>query len=116
MPIPQQHDRSSFKPYHSVEDPAFDLHTRRCSEDSIGTEDFGEPIPDTLIESPTTQDGERGHKNGLGEALCSDRAELIERIKRGESPTWVPNEAVSGRDSLRRSDIEKAAFLFYIPL
>ena len=30
-----------------------------------------------------------------GEALCSDRAELIERLKRGESPTWVPNRAVS---------------------
>ena len=23
--------------------------------------------------------------------MCTDRAELIERIKRGESPTWVPN-------------------------
>ena len=31
-----------------------------------------------------------------GEALCTDRAELIERLKRGESPTWVPNQAVSG--------------------
>ena len=31
-----------------------------------------------------------------GEALCTDRAELIERLKRGESPTWVPNRAVSG--------------------
>ena len=30
-----------------------------------------------------------------GEALCSDRAELIERLKRGESPTWVPNQSVS---------------------
>lgn len=26
----------------------------------------------------------------------SDRVELIERIKRGESPTWVPGRAVSG--------------------
>jgi hypothetical protein len=25
----------------------------------------------------------------------SDRVELIERIKRGESPTWVPGKAVS---------------------
>ena len=29
------------------------------------------------------------------EAFCSDRAELIERLKRGESPTWVPNQSVS---------------------
>ena len=25
--------------------------------------------------------------------LCTDRSELIARIKRGESPTWVPNQA-----------------------
>lgn len=28
-------------------------------------------------------------------AATSDRAELIERLKRGESPTWVPNRKVS---------------------
>ncbi|KAL9096545.1 MAG: hypothetical protein Q9163_006427 [Psora crenata] len=26
-----------------------------------------------------------------GRPVCTDRAELIERIKRGESPTWLPN-------------------------
>jgi serine phosphatase RsbU (regulator of sigma subunit) len=31
----------------------------------------------------------------------SDRVELIERIKRGESPTWVPGRAVSGLLSSR---------------
>lgn len=29
-----------------------------------------------------------------GEARTSDRQELMERIKRGESPTWVPSHAV----------------------
>lgn len=29
-----------------------------------------------------------------GEARTSDRQELMERIKRGESPTWVPRHAV----------------------
>lgn len=28
-------------------------------------------------------------------AYTSDRAELMERIKKGESPTWVPSKAVS---------------------
>ena len=32
--------------------------------------------------------------NSHGGPLCTDRAELIERIKRGESPTWVPNPAL----------------------
>ena len=41
---------------------------------------------------PTEKEGRVGNK---GEAVCSDRAELMERIKRGESPTWVPNQAVS---------------------
>lgn len=27
-------------------------------------------------------------------AVTSNRAELIERIKRGESPTWVPKQSV----------------------
>lgn len=29
-----------------------------------------------------------------GETRTSDRKELMERIKRGESPTWVPRHAV----------------------
>lgn len=114
MPISQYPDRSFLKPYHSVEPPEFDLHERRCSEDSTRTEDFGEPIPEMLMESSPTQDVEQDQRNGQGETLCSDRAELIERIKRGESPTWVPNEAVSGRGSLRRSDIERLAFSLHI--
>ena len=33
-------------------------------------------------------------QNSTERALCTDRAELIERIKRGESPTWVPSRAL----------------------
>ena len=33
-------------------------------------------------------------KNARG-ACTSDRTELMERIKKGESPTWVPSKAVS---------------------
>ena len=37
-----------------------------------------------------------GDKNHISaeRAICTDRAELIERIKRGESPTWVPSQAL----------------------
>ncbi|KAG8526477.1 uncharacterized protein KY384_008677 [Bacidia gigantensis] len=36
-----------------------------------------------------------GHQRHSGDgAMCSDRAELIERIKRGESPTWVPSQTL----------------------
>ena len=41
---------------------------------------------------------EKEQAAGVGnkrETLCTDRAELIERLKKGESPTWVPNRAVS---------------------
>lgn len=70
---------------------------RRQSEESIRTEDCEGPIQDTLMEDQGLQEEEGSNEDGLAKAQCSDRAELIERIKRGESPTWVPNEAVSGK-------------------
>lgn len=33
-------------------------------------------------------------------AICSNRAELMERLKRGESPTWVPTQSVSASRSI----------------
>lgn len=69
---------------------------RRPSEESIRTEDCEGPVSDTSMEeAPMEQEKAAGVGNN-GEALCTDRAELIERLKRGESPTWVPNRAVSG--------------------
>lgn len=61
----------------------------RVSEESIRTD---------LCEGPL-QEAPGGSKPRSPEPeLCvtttSDRAELIERLKRGESPTWVPNRRV----------------------
>lgn len=42
----------------------------------------------------TLQTENEGRISNGGEAVCSDRAELMERIKRGESPTWIPNQAL----------------------
>lgn len=59
---------------------------RRLSEESIRTELCEGPIPDTPPK-PATPEQPVSH-------AVSDRAELIERIKRGESPTWAPNRHV----------------------
>lgn len=53
------------------------------------------PILDTAMDDSTLQKEKEGRVGNNGEAICSDRAELMERIKRGESPTWIPNQAVS---------------------
>ncbi|KAI2465090.1 hypothetical protein F4781DRAFT_410661 [Annulohypoxylon bovei var. microspora] len=55
---------------------------RKQSEESISTELCEGPVPD----SPAPQTPERSPPTE-----CSDRSELIERLKRGESPTWRPN-------------------------
>ncbi|KAL6836550.1 hypothetical protein J3E69DRAFT_321883 [Trichoderma sp. SZMC 28015] len=57
--------------------------SRRLSEESLRTELCEGPVPDSPMHSSTTKGDE--------ENRISDRAELIERLKRGESPTWVPN-------------------------
>lgn len=62
---------------------------RRVSEESIRTDLCEGPIPDSppTLKSPTPP--EKPPSNAV-----SDRAELIERLKRGESPTWIPNRHV----------------------
>lgn len=57
------------------------------------------PISDLAPDDVALQTGREDTLGNNGEALCSDRAELIERIKRGESPTWIPNQAVSSVSS-----------------
>ena len=79
--------------------PSDSLVMRRPSEESIRTEDCEGPILDTPMEKASTEQEEDGILGKNGEALCTDRAELIERLKRGESPTWVPNRAVSEFES-----------------
>lgn len=59
--------------------------SRKFSEESLRTEFCEGPVP----ESPRPETPEQE-----GSPTCSDRAELIERLKKGESPTWVPNRFV----------------------
>ncbi|KAK4042854.1 hypothetical protein C8A01DRAFT_33103 [Parachaetomium inaequale] len=57
--------------------------TRRLSEESIRTDLCEGPLLDSPPRPATPREA-------VSRAV-SDRAELIERLKRGESPTWVPN-------------------------
>lgn len=74
---------------------------RKLSEDSIRTDLCEGPLRESLGEESDMLGGVRsGHgTTGFG---TSDRVELIERLKRGESPAWLPNRNVSqlnkGRD------------------
>ncbi|KAG7006781.1 hypothetical protein G7Y79_00013g035530 [Physcia stellaris] len=67
---------------------------RKPSEESIRTEFCDGPEPDppdwiTMLEDKAASMATKEEEN-----RTSDRAELIERIKRGESPTWVPSQTL----------------------
>lgn len=76
---------SSPIPIQTITDPIRPLN-HRLSEESIRTELCEGPILDS---PPKPVTPERTLNN-----VVSDRAELIERLKRGESPTWIPNRHV----------------------
>ena len=82
-PKPRPDEHSEPIPIRSPMDPP--PLSRKLSEESIRTELCDGPIPD----SPKPRTPEQDLANAV-----SDRAELIERLKRGESPTWVPNRHV----------------------
>ena len=67
---------------------------RKPSEESIRTEFCDGPEPDPpgwirALEDKAAKMAAREEAN-----RTSDRAELMERIKRGESPTWVPSQTL----------------------
>lgn len=95
MPVYQYPDEHFSKALKQEHLPQYHANLRKLSEESIRTEFCDGPIPDAPKEDGISQTGTEGRASNNGEAVCSDRAELIERIKRGESPTWIPNQAVS---------------------
>ena len=67
---------------------------RRPSEESIRTEFCDGPIlEDNAPHAPSSVQEVQG--GTVDKMVIGDRGELIERIKRGESPTWVPSRTVS---------------------
>ena len=100
MPIPQDPDQPLAQG-HLPPQPlaASEQDMRRRSEESIRTEDCEGPISDTPMENTSPSKEKNEAASGNAEAFCSNRAELIERLKRGESPNWLPNQSVSRRTS-----------------
>ncbi|KAL6914090.1 hypothetical protein FSST1_011850 [Fusarium sambucinum] len=75
---------------------------RRLSEESIRTELCEGPVPDSPLRSKTPQEVE-GAENAI-----SDRATLIERLKRAQSPPiWIPNQHLESVIHHQTSDIEQ---------
>lgn len=75
--------------------------SRRISEESIRTELCEGPVLDTIPRPSFAQtpddnldDPCENKDNNPSPTTCTDRADLIERLKRGESPTWVPHRHV----------------------
>lgn len=67
--------------------PTLLLDARRFSEESLPVELCEGPIPDSPTQRPTTPENQN----------CShgvDRSALIERLKRRESPSWIPTRHV----------------------
>lgn len=97
MPIFHDPDRLLFTHKESFESeaPTHSVRTamRKPSEESIRTEfcDGPEPSPPSWIQALEDEAASMAVKER--ENRTSDRAELIKRIKRGNGPTWVPNQA-----------------------
>jgi hypothetical protein len=68
--------------------------TRRVSEESIRTELCEGPILDSPEDERIIPTRALESNFKLPIHGTSDRVELIERLKRGESPTWLPNRNV----------------------
>lgn len=75
--------------------PLAEFMRRRVSEESIRTELCEGPICDDPNDHETNAPSDVGLAIPLDASQgVSDRVELIERLKRGESPTWLPNRRV----------------------
>ncbi|KAL1874922.1 hypothetical protein VTK73DRAFT_10402 [Phialemonium thermophilum] len=109
MPIFQEHQELRSGPPESqgpecsdpipIRPPAEVTLFRRLSEESIRTDLCDGPILDDAVSAISDRDHVATATNTV-----SDRAELIERLKRGESPTWIPNrhlESLFQQDSPR---------------
>ncbi len=76
----------------SFSNSSFDqnLLKRKVSEESIRTELCEGPIPD----SPKYESDVAVNDLSFARDGTSNRTELIQRLKRGESPTWLQNRKV----------------------
>ena len=93
MPMFLDPDGEPHTIYRKHSPPEIAMIERKTSEESIRTEDCDGPLLDDMNDSQLHRNVAQEFKANEN-VETSDRAELIERIKRGESPTWVPNRKV----------------------
>jgi len=74
--------------------PETNVLTRKLSEESIRTELCEGPVFDSPEDQKLMPTGELDSTFKFPFPGTSDRVELIERLKRGESPAWLPNRNV----------------------
>jgi len=67
---------------------------RKVSEESIRTDLCEGPVPDSPEEERPFATAGLASNFKFPRSGTTDRVELIERLKRGESPTWLPNRNV----------------------
>jgi Domain of unknown function (DUF4210)/Chromosome segregation during meiosis len=84
----------------STTPPDENVITRRVSEESIRTELCEGPVLDSPEDERIIPTRALESNFKLPIHGTSDRVELIERLKRGESPTWLPNRNVGCISSL----------------
>ncbi len=94
MPIFEDPERRLSTTTQEPEPTQLAIMNRKLSEESIRTEFCEGPLPDGPPWDTSPGSDKDMLAENMGGARTSNRAELIERIKRGESPTWVPNQAV----------------------
>ncbi|RAL66126.1 hypothetical protein DID88_005797 [Monilinia fructigena] len=75
----------------SVTEPETRTITRKYSEDSIRTELCEGPVPDPPEGTKPKPTLELDTNLNISYNEITDRGELIERLKMGESPNWLPN-------------------------
>jgi hypothetical protein len=78
----------------STTPPDENVITRKVSEESIRTELCEGPVLDSPEDERIIPTRALESNFKLPIHGTSDRVELIERLKRGESPTWLPNRNV----------------------
>ena len=92
MPLSQEPDARAYPLLDAP--PAFASSSGSKLEDGARTKDGEGSFVEVSMEDLSAGEGAATARSD-GEAVCSDRAELIERLKRGESPQWLPNQSVS---------------------
>ena len=74
--------------------PPTGVLSRRLSEESIQTEFCDGPEPEAPRWITALEDQASAVDDKQGSNSTSNREDLIKRIKRGESPTWIPSQTV----------------------